>query len=171
MWRKKLFFWSQFARFGAYFSPKAPTQTQTLISTKNRERAHPLNGALLVMLIYLSFPFLFPSFLSSFSFLFFFSLFSFPFLFFFWRPFSDPGGRGPQSPPGYARDWRLPSACQCSKIMVESVTWNRTEYQEVQRDRLWSPSTHISHLKIRNRGTGTGRYSLIMLMWTTLKWI
>ena len=31
------------------------------------------------------------------------------FFFFFWRPISDPGGRGPNAPPGYAPgQWRSP---------------------------------------------------------------
>ena len=50
----------------------------------------------------LSFSFFFPFFLSFFLFFSFLAA-SFSFFFFFWRPFSDTGGRGPQSPPpGYA---------------------------------------------------------------------
>ena len=87
--------WSKFARFRAFFLPKAPTRTQASHLYKNREGRIPhLNGALLIMLIYLSFSFLAPSFLSSFS-LFSSFLSSFPFL--FWYPFSDPGAIRPWS--------------------------------------------------------------------------
>ena len=96
---EKFNFGSQFTRFGAL--PKAPTKTQApylTISSKNREGAYPTpaDGVFLVMLIYLSFPFLFPS---TFSFHSFFLSLLFPFPFFFWRPFSDPGGPGPPKLP------------------------------------------------------------------------
>ena len=97
---KKFNFWSQFAYFGAFILPKAPTQTQApYLYKKWGGPIPPLNGALLVMLIYPSFPFLSPSFLSSFSFLSFFSS-SFP----FWYPFSDPGGPGAPKAP-WIRPW------------------------------------------------------------------
>ena len=67
-----------------------------LFLQKNREgRIPPLNGTVLVMLIYLSFPLLSPSFLSSFPFSPFFFLSSFPLL--FGAPLVTPGAGPPKS--------------------------------------------------------------------------
>ena len=86
---------------------EAPTQSETTHLCKKWGRGrrlrplwiHPslfwftLLSFLFSLICSLSFSFLFH------FFLFFLSLSSFPFLFLlFWRPFSDPGGRGPQSP-------------------------------------------------------------------------
>ena len=93
--------------------PEAPTQTQAPHLYKMRGRIPLLNGALLVMLIYLSFPFFgafFPFFYFPFAFLF--SLFSV----LFWRPLVTLWGRGPQPPPPYAP---VMSDIGCAKVFSD----------------------------------------------------
>ena len=106
---KKINFQSQFVRFCAFFFlPEAPTQSQApyFCKKKNRERGAAcarfksapewhLSRCIDLPIFSLFWPLLSFSIFPLFSFL---SLLS-PFLFsslIFWRPFSDPGGRGPQ---------------------------------------------------------------------------
>ena len=94
-WRKKLIFEANSSDLVHSFCLRHP------ISTKNREGAHPTPEWLPYHVTPI-FPFLSPSFLSSFPLSFPFFLFSLLSLSFFWHPFSNPWGRDPLRPPGYA---------------------------------------------------------------------
>ena len=87
----------------ALFLPEAPTQSQAPYLYKNRGWAHPAPewrpSCHVDLPLYLSFPFLAPSFLSfTLSFPLFFFSFFFPFPFFFGAPLVTAGGRGPKAP-------------------------------------------------------------------------
>ena len=58
-------------------------------------------------------------------------LFFFLFSFFFWRPFSDPGGRGPQSPPSIRPGlwlWRMHTSWTDRVFMHRLLVWITMAY-------------------------------------------
>ena len=126
------------------FLPEVPIQSQVPYHYKKwgalpaSTLNQPLNGAPLVVLIYLSIVFCSPPFF---------------FLFLlFWCPFSDPGGQGraQKAPPGYATCFSLALAPNCCFICIHfSIQVSSMRYGGYVSDKLFLSngvfSQHPSH--------------------------